>query len=645
MNKKQKKKLIKILITLGLFLLVFIPDIVLENAFNDSFPNGLGSIINNQYGWLLPFFLYFAIYLFIGIDVLKKFIIHLKNGQVLDEDFLMTVATIGALGLGIYTGITKNNSEGADEACAVMILFLLGEWFESFATNRSRNNIKELMNIAPEYANLVIDGKEEVVLPNEVKIGSIILVKPGEKVPLDGVLVEGKTTLDMKALTGEALPKDVFVGDDIISGSINLISTIKIKTTKEYSNSTVAKILDLVENASNKKSKSEAFISKFAKYYTPIVVILALLIALVPPLIIGFLGDFSQFPLWIYRALSFLVVSCPCALVISVPMAFFISLGFASKKGILIKGSVYLEALNKANTFVFDKTGTLTKGNFKVTNIYSKIEKEELLHLAAIAEKDSIHPIALAIKEAYGKDLASNYSIMNVSGMGIIAKDDKNTILCGNEKLMTSNNIEFDKTLDIGSIIYVALNNEFVGSIVIEDEIKDESKEVIGYLNGINAKTIMLTGDNENVAKSVKEKLNLASYRASLLPKDKVDQVSLLLEYENNTLCYLGDGINDAPVLMASDVGIAMGALGSDAAIEASDIVFMNDDLSSLIKAKRIAKKTMRIVYENIIFALLVKITILVLSALGITNMWVAIFGDVGVAILCILNAMRNNMK
>ena len=642
MTKKQKKKLRKVIIAGILFILLFAFNLILEYGF--EFEKGMASLIPNEYGWLLPFGLYFALYLYIGLGVLKKFLIHIKNGQLLDEDFLMSVATLGAIGLGIFTGITENNPEGADEACAVMILFSLGEWFENYATSRSRNNIKELMNIAPEYANLYEDGKETRVNPRDCHVGSVILIKPGEKVPLDGVIVSGETSLDMKALTGEALPKDVSTNDHVISGSINLVSSIIVKTEKEYEASTVAKILDLVENASNKKSKSEAFITKFAKYYTPIVVILALLIAVIPPLVYTFLGNYSMWPLWIYRALSFLVVSCPCALVISVPMAFFISIGFASKKGILIKGSIHLENLSKANTFVFDKTGTLTKGNFKVDKIYAA-DEDKLLELAAIAEADSIHPIAVSIKNAYGKEINERYHIENISGKGIIAKKDLNVILCGNEKLMLDNHISYEKKEDIGSIVYVAFNDEFVGSIVIADEIKDEAKNTISYLNSIHANTIMLTGDNAPVAMKVCNTLGVKEFKSNLLPEDKVNEVEELLKNEENVLCYLGDGINDAPVLMASHVGIAMGALGSDAAIEASDIVFMNDDLSSLSLAKRIARKTMRIVYENIIFALLVKIVILVLSALGITNMWVAIFGDVGVAMLCILNAMRCNLK
>lgn len=642
MTKKQKKKLKKIIIASALFVFLFASNLVLQYAF--SFENGLASIIPNSFGWLLPFGLYFSVYAYIGFPTLKKFFIHLKNGQVLDEDFLMSVATLGALGLGIFNGITENNPEGVDEAVAVMLLFSLGEWFENFATNRSRNHIKELMDIAPEYATLFVDGKENKVDPKECNVGDIILVKPGEKIPLDGIITSGSSSLDMKALTGEALPVDVKEDDEVISGSINLVSSIFVKTTKKYEASTVAKILDLVENASNKKSKSEAFISKFAKYYTPIVVILALLLAVIPPLIYTILGNNQMWILWIYRALSFLVVSCPCALVISVPMAFFVSIGFASKKGILVKGSVHLEQLHKANTFVFDKTGTLTKGNFKVDKIYAE-DKDKVLELAAIAEADSIHPVAMSIKEAYGKEIKERYQIENKPGKGIVAKKDDNIILCGNEKLMIDNGISYTKVDDIGSLVYVAFNGKYIGTLVIVDEIKEEAKETIHYLNSLGANTIMLTGDNQPIAKKVCDTLGVKECKSNLLPEDKVKEVEKLLADKENVLCYLGDGINDAPVLMASHVGISMGQIGSDAAIEASDIVFMNDNLKSLSVAKKMARKTMRIVYENIVFALIVKIAILILSALGITNMWVAIFGDVGVAMLCILNAMRCNLE
>lgn len=646
MTNKQKRMLKKIIIAVILFLLVTITNIILEKAFNDKFRYGLASIINNQYGWLLPFILYFLIYLYIGYNVLRKSVINIMHGQIFDENFLMAIATLGAFGLGIYTGIKSNKPEGFDEACAVLLFYQVGEWFQSYATGKSRKNISELMDLRPDFATIKNeDSSEEMVDPFDVKLGSIIVVKPGEKIPLDGIVVKGNTALDTKALTGESLPRDVYENDNVLSGSINLSKTILIKTTKEYQESTVSKILDLVENASSQKSKSEAFISKFAKYYTPIVVVLALILAILPPLINGFNGNWSTWNTWIYRALSFLVVSCPCALVLSVPLSFFAGLGGASKNGILIKGSIHLERFNKANVFVFDKTGTLTKGNFKIEKIYPKEKEDEILHLAAIAEKDSNHPIALAIKEKYNKDIDSNYVLENIAGKGIKASYQKNIIYAGNDKLMQDNNINYTKALDNGTVVYVAKNNEFIGYIIINDEIKENSANTINYLNSINANTIMLTGDNDNIAKNVSEKLNIKQYRANLLPQDKVNELDKILnnKKENELVCFIGDGINDAPVLMKADIGIAMGGVGSDAAIEASDIVLMHDDLESIGLAKRIAKKTMRIVYENIIFALTIKVLILVFAALGYANMWISVFGDVGVAIIAILNAMRAN--
>ena len=647
MTKKQKKMLKRIIISLVLFLIVLVTNLILEKGFSYKFPHGIASFIpDERFGFLLPFALYFGIYIYIGFSVLRKSIINIMHGSIFDENFLMAVATIGAFGLGIYTGITMHEPEGFDEACAVLIFYQVGEWFQSYAAGKSRKSIKELMNIRPDYAILKKDDGEEVVSPDQVLKGSLIIVKPGDKIPLDGIIESGISTLDTKALTGESLPRDVSVGDTVISGTINISSTLVIKTTKEYAESTVAKILDLVENASNKKSKKEAFISKFAKYYTPIVVFLALALATIPPLVLLIMGKDIMFTTWIYRALSFLVVSCPCALVISVPMSFFAGLGGASKNGILIKGSIHLEKFNDANIFVFDKTGTLTKGNFKIEGVYPKEKEDEILRLARIAEKDSSHPIARSI--CLGCEVKDNsYVLENVLGKGIIAKDKDDIILCGNEKLMDLYNIEYDKALDSGTIIYVAHNGKFVGSIVIVDEIKEEAYKTIEYLNSIGAKTIMLTGDNEKIADHVAKKLNLKEYKYGLLPQNKVEEVDKILasKKDKDTLCFVGDGINDAPVIMKSDIGVAMGGVGSDAAIEASDIVLMHDDLSHLITAKKIAKKTMRIVFENIVFALLVKVVILALSAFGITNMWVAVFGDVGVAIICILNAMRCNVK
>ena len=658
MTKKQKRNLKRIIISLCLFLIVLVTNLILKYGFKDRFEYGLASIIpSDRIGWLLPFGLFFLIYLYIGHDILKKSAINIMHGQIFYENFLMSVATIGAFGLGLYMGIfgTKengvklyNNAEGFDEACAVLLFYQVGEWFQSFAAGKSRKSIKALMDIRPDYANLKDDnGNITIVEPESVNVGSIIVVKPGERIPLDGIIKSGKSSLDTKALTGESLPVDVEEGASVISGTVNLTSTLEIETTKIYGESTVAKILDLVENASSQKSKSEAFISKFAKYYTPIVVISAVLLAIIPPSIMGINGNWNTWATWIYRALSFLVVSCPCALVISVPMSFFAGLGGASKNGILIKGSIHLERFNNANVFVFDKTGTLTKGNFNVVKIYPSEKEEEILKLAAIAERDSSHPIAKSIVEKYGKEIISDYVLENIAGKGIKATSGNNIILVGNSNLMDLYDISYQKTEEVGTILYVAFNNEFIGYIVIRDEIKDEAKRTISYLNSIGARTVMLTGDNEKVARYVANELQLTEFKASLLPSDKVDEVNKLIDNKksNELLCFIGDGINDAPVIMKADIGISMGGVGSDAAIEASDIVLMHDNLDSLSVAKKISKKTMRIVYENIIFALAVKVAILILSAFGITNMWFAVFGDVGVAVICILNAMRANVK
>ncbi len=648
MTKKQKKQLKRIIIALIAFAILMIVDKVLSLGFKDNFPLGIASLIPNDYGWLLTFGLFFLVYLYIGHDVLRKAFINILHGQMLDENFLMCVATIGAFGLGIYTGITTHDPEGFDEGCAVLLFYQVGEFFQSYAVGKSRKEISSLMDIRPDYANLKNENGEFVeVSPEEVKLNDIIQVKPGEKIPLDGVIIEGSSSLDTKALTGESLPRDVGVNDEVISGSVNLNSTILVKVEKEFYDSTVSKILDLVENASSQKSRSENFITKFSKYYTPIVVGLALALAIIPPVIYTFMGDYSTWTTWIYRALSFLVVSCPCALVISVPLSFFAGIGYASKKGILVKGSIHLERFNDVNTFIFDKTGTLTKGNFVVTKVYPEDKKEEILSLASIAEGQSNHPIANSIKKAYGKEIDDKgYSLTNVSGKGIKAIGSQ-TILCGNEKLMSEEAIDYQKSEDLGTIVYVAKNNEFIGYIVIEDEIKEDAKETIDYLNSINAKTIMLTGDNEKIASSVANKLGLTTYKASLLPQNKVEELDKILseKKDKELVAFVGDGINDAPSLVKSDIGISMGGVGSDAAIEASDIVLMHDDLKSIVTAKKVARKTMRIVFENIFFALGIKIVILVLSALGITNMWIAVFGDVGVAVLAILNAMRVNSK
>ncbi len=631
MTGKQKKNLVRILAALGLFLVLFITDKILN----------LGGVIGGNFGWLLPFALYLTVYLLIGYDVLWKAVRNILHGQVFDENFLMCVATLGAFALAVYRGVSGLEIEGFDEACAVLLFYQVGEWFQSYATGKSRKSISALMDIRPDYANVKRGGEVETVDPAEVKTGDIIVVNPGEKVPLDGVVVRGATALDTKALTGESLPRDVKEGDEIISGCVNLTSQIEVKVTKEFYDSTVSKILDLVENASAQKSRAENFITRFAKYYTPAVVIFAVLLAVIPGIIT------SDWSAWVYRALSFLVVSCPCALVISIPLSFFAGIGAASRYGILVKGSNYLEKFNRADTFVFDKTGTLTKGNFAVAKVTPENRREEILRLAAIAEQGSNHPIARSVTEAYGKEVEKGYTLTNVAGAGVTAASGSDIILCGNEKLMETNGVEYVKEDGLGTVVYVARGGKFIGSLLIADEIKDEAADVVGELNAMDCKTVMLTGDNEAVAQSVVNKIGLTHYKASLLPQNKVEEVERMLgeKGKNGALCFIGDGINDAPVLMRADVGISMGGVGSDAAIEASDIVLMKDDLRGLPLAKRIAKKTMSVVFQNIIFSLAVKLAILALSAFGITNMWVAVFGDVGVAVLAILNAMRVNCK
>ena len=631
LSKKQKKNLIRIIAALVAFAAIFIADKIVN----------LGGVFEGGAAWVFPFLLYLAVYLLIGYDVLWRVIRNIAHGQIFDENFLMCVATLGAFALAIFRGATGQEIEGFDEACAVLLFYQVGEFFQDYATARSRKSISALMDIRPDYANVLRGGKAEKTDPSEVKIGEIIVVNPGEKVPLDGVVVKGRSALDTKALTGESLPRDIGEGDEIVSGCVNVTSQLEVRVVKEFYDSTVSKILEMVENASEQKSKAENFITKFAKYYTPIVCAAALLLAVIPGLIT------SDWSAWVYRALSFLVVSCPCALVISIPLSFFAGIGAASRYGILIKGSNYLEKFHYAKTFVFDKTGTLTKGNFAVAKISPESKTDEILRLAAIAERDSGHPIARSIAERYGKDVESGYTLTNVAGEGVVAEKAGSKIFCGNEKLMEQNGIAYTKESDLGTVVYVAENGEFIGSVLIRDEIKPEAKQVIGNLNGMGCKTVMLTGDNEAIAKNVAEEIGLTEYRASLLPQNKVEEVEKLLSEEGgkDALCFVGDGINDAPVLMRSDIGIAMGGVGSDAAIEASDIVLMKDDLKGLPLAKRIAKKTMAIVFENIVFSLVIKIAILILSAFGIANMWVAVFGDVGVAVLAILNAMRVNSK
>lgn len=621
MSKKLKRNLIRIIVSLVLFGVVFSVDLAL----------GLDSIIeNNQINWLLPLGLYLIIYFIIGYDVLFKAIRNIIRGQIFDENFLMCIATIGALCIKEFP-----------EAVAVLLFYQVGEWFQSYAVEKSRNSIASLMDIRPDYANLLKENSIiEQVEPDQVKIGDIIIVHPGEKIPLDGVIVKGISTLDTKALTGESLPKEVGKGDEVISGTINLTSTIEVKVEKEYYDSTVSKILELVENASSKKSSSEKFVSKFAKYYTPIVVIGAVLLFVLGGAIS------SSWTNWLVRALNFLVISCPCALVISVPLSFFSGIGVASKNGILIKGSSYLENYNKVNIFVFDKTGTLTKGNFVISQINSTTTDDELLKYAAIAENNSSHPIATSITKYYGKEISNDYELTNISGKGIIAKG-KNFILCGNEKLMKEYNIKYVKPTAVGTIVYVAVNDKFLGSIVISDEIKENAKDMVESLNSMGAKTIMFTGDNEKIASHIAKQLGIKEYKYSLLPQNKVEELDKLLnkKKDKEKLCFVGDGINDAPVLMRADVGVSMGNIGSDAAIESSDIVLMHDDLKCLSKAKKIAKKTLAIVKQNIVFTISVKVIVLILSLFGIANMWLAIMSDVGVSVLAILNAMRVNGK
>lgn len=608
----MKKRGIKIIISAILFVLALVI----------PFSNEL---INNG--------LFIISYLVVGFEILKKAVRNIFRGKVFDENFLMAVATIGAFAIGEFP-----------EAVAVMLFYQVGELFQSYAVDKSRKSIASLMDIRPDYANIEKDGKVEKVDPDEVKIGDIIIVKTGEKIPLDGVVVDGTSSLDTMALTGESVPRVVKTEDEVLSGCINKDGLLKIRVTKEFGESTVSKILDLVENASSKKSKSENFITKFAKYYTPTVVIIAVLLAFIPPII---LKDFSTFSVWLYRALSFLVVSCPCALVISIPLSFFGGIGGASKMGILIKGSNYLEALANTETVVFDKTGTLTEGIFEVQDIYAEgIEKDELLRIVAHAENYSNHPIAKSVKKAYNKEIDEKIikNPQELSGKGIWAKIDEKDILVGNEKLMLEEKIDFKKCDEVGTILYVAIDKKYVGYVLIADKIKQDSSKTIRELKAMNIKeTVMLTGDKKEVGEYVAKKLNMDKVYTELLPDGKVEKVEELLKQksEKGKLVFVGDGINDAPVLTISDIGVAMGGLGSDAAIEAADIVIMTDETSKISKAINLSKKTMRIVRENIIFAIFVKIAVLVLTAFGASTMWEAVFADVGVSVIAIINALR----
>ena len=574
--------------------------------------------------------IYIISYLIVATEILEKALKNILKGEILDENFLMSIATIGAFAIGEFP-----------EAVAVILFYQVGELFQDYATDKSRKSIIDLMDIRPDYANLIKDEKEEKVNPKEVEIGDIILVKPGEKIPLDGTVIEGNSMLDTKALTGESIPRKVEIGEEILSGCINQNGLLKVKVTKEFENSTVNKILELVENANNRKSKSEKFITKFAEVYTPTVVIIAIILAFVPPIII----KNAEFTTWIYRALSFLVVSCPCALVLSIPLGFFGGIGKASKHGILIKGSNYLEDLSKVETVVFDKTGTLTKGVFDVQKVVSnEVSQKELIEIAAIAEKYSNHPIAQSLKKAYGKEIQVSVNTKEISGQGLCSNFDGKEVLIGNEKLMLQNNINFQKCTDVGTVLYVTLDKKFIGYILISDQVKEDSINVIKELksNGVE-NTIMLTGDRKEIAEDVAKKLNIDKAYAELLPEGKVKKVEELLEQKNekSKLIFVGDGINDAPALALADIGVAMGGLGSDSAIEAADIVIMTDEPSKLNTAIKISRKTMQIVKENIVFAISVKIAILILSALGLTNMWWAVFADVGVSVIAVINSLR----
>lgn len=615
MNKKQKKVLVRI-IAAAVLLVVF------------------SQISVNPY---LKFALFMIPYLIIGYDILKKAFKGIMNRQIFDENFLMAVATVGAIALGDYK-----------EGTAVMLFYQIGELFQSYAVGKSRKNISELMDIRPDYANVERDGRVEKVDPDEVEIGSIIMVRPGEKVPIDGVIVEGTSTLNTSALTGESLPREVKEEDEVISGCINMTGVLRIRTTREFGESTVSKILDLVENSSSKKSRSENFISKFAKYYTPAVCYGALALAIIPPVVnLLFSGTAANWGEWIYRALTFLVISCPCALVISIPLSFFAGIGGASREGVLVKGSNYLETLANTKYVVFDKTGTMTQGVFEVNGIHhNTIENEKVLEYAALAEAYSSHPISISLKKAYGKEIDKNRvsDVEEISGNGVVVKVDGKEVAVGNVKLMKRLNIEYTECSHVGTVVHVAIEGKYAGHILISDRLKPHAKEAVAELkrSGVK-KAVMLTGDADAVAKQVAGELGITDVYSELLPADKVSKVEELLgkKGEKEKLAFVGDGINDAPVLSRADIGIAMGALGSDAAIEAADIVLMDDDPLKIAKAIRISRKCIRIVYENIYFAIGIKIICLALGALGIANMWLAIFADVGVMVIAVLNAIR----
>lgn len=620
MNKKQKKMLVRIIIAAALMIILhFVP-----------------------VKGVIRFLLYLIPYFVIGYDILRKAFKGIMNHQVFDENFLMAVATVGA----IIVALSENGDY--TEAIAVMLFYQIGELFQSYAVGKSRRNISELMDIRPDYANVEVDGKLEQADPDEVEIGSVIVVKPGEKVPIDGIIIDGSSTLNTSALTGESVPRDAKYGDEIISGCINLSGVLKIRTTKEFGESTVSKILDLVENSSSKKSKSENFISKFAKYYTPAVCYSALALAILPPVVrMLFMSASPEWATWIYRALTFLVISCPCALVISIPLSFFAGIGGASREGVLVKGSNYLETLSQTKYVVFDKTGTMTEGVFEVTGVYENtMDKEKVLEYAALAESFSSHPISKSLKKAYGREIDQTRvsDVEEISGHGIIAKVDGIDVAAGNYKLMKKLRLSYADSDKAGTIVHVAVNGKYEGYILISDRIKATAKEAIHALKkaGIE-RTIMLTGDSKTVADSVAKELDIDEVYSELLPSDKVAKVEELLAKKSrkSKLAFVGDGINDAPVLSRADIGIAMGAMGSDAAIEAADIVLMDDDPVKISKAIKISRKCLRIVYENTYFAIGIKLICLLLGAVGIANMWLAIFADVGVMVIAVLNAIR----
>lgn len=617
MNKKQKKTLLRIIIAF----ITYIGCVVIEKV-NPS------NVFDNN---IIAFVVFLIPYLIIGYDILLKAITNIKNGNVFDENFLMTIATFGAFGVGEYS-----------EAVAVMLFYQVGEFFQSYAVNKSRKSISDMMDICPQIANREIDGSIEEVDPDEVQIDDVLVVKAGERIPLDGIVISGNSLVDTSALTGESVPRRVSEGDEIISGCVNGSGVLRIRVTKEFEDSTVSKILELVENASSRKAKVENFITKFAKYYTPIVVIGAVLLCIIPTLFFG-----ESFGKWLQRACTFLVISCPCALVISVPLSFFGGIGAASKLGILIKGSNYIETLSKLKVVVFDKTGTLTKGEFKVTEINPiAVSKDELLELTAYVESTSTHPIAKSIIDKYNKEI-DNSKIKNaeeISGHGIVADVNSKQVIAGNEKLMNKYNIKYTKSNSVGTVVYTAVDGVFIGSIIISDVIKEEAKDALSKLkkSGVK-KTVMLTGDKKAVGEAVAKELNIDEVYTELLPIDKVNKVETLLK--NNTdeekLAFVGDGVNDAPVLTRADVGFAMGALGSDAAIEAADVVLMDDNIEKISSAIKLSRKTIRIVHQNIVFALAVKLVVLILGALGVAGMWAAVFSDVGVSVIAIINAMR----